>query len=74
MKNSLEPDQDRRCVGPDLGPNCLQRLSADDILAASKERVYPTLFSIIIRKPDVQILRGDSGSGPPSPPGKSQVL
>ena len=28
--NSLDLDQDRHCVGPDLGPNCLQRLSADD--------------------------------------------
>ena len=27
---SLVPDQDRRSVGPDLGPYCLQRLSADD--------------------------------------------
>ena len=32
--NSFDPDQDRHNVGPDLGPNCLQRLSADD-----KERV-----------------------------------
>ena len=24
------PDQDQQNVGPDLGPNCLQRLSADD--------------------------------------------
>ena len=31
VSNSLDPDQDRRCVGLDLGrPNCLQRLSADD--------------------------------------------
>ena len=30
MSNSLDPDQDRRSVGPDLGPNCLQRLSSDD--------------------------------------------
>ena len=30
MSNILDPDQDRHCVGPDLGPNCLQRLSADD--------------------------------------------
>ena len=29
--NSLDPDQARRFIGPDLGPNCLQRLSADDI-------------------------------------------
>ena len=24
--NSSDPDQDRRLVCPDLGPNCLQRL------------------------------------------------
>ena len=29
MTNSLDPDQARHFVGPDLGPNCLQRLSAD---------------------------------------------
>ena len=30
MLNSLDPDQTQRFVEPDLGPNCLQRLSADD--------------------------------------------
>ena len=30
MSNSLDPDQTRCFVGPDLGPNCLQRLSADN--------------------------------------------
>ena len=25
----LDPDQDLHNVGPDLGPNCLQKLSAD---------------------------------------------
>ena len=30
MSNSLAPDQARQFVGPDLGPNCLPRLSADD--------------------------------------------
>ena len=30
VSNGLDPDQDRQNVGPDLGPNCLQRLSADD--------------------------------------------
>ena len=30
MSTSLDPDQARRSVGPDLGPNCLLRLSADD--------------------------------------------
>ena len=29
MSNSLDPDQARHFVVPDLGPNCLQRLSAD---------------------------------------------
>ena len=28
--NSLDSDQDRHFVGPDLGTNCLQRLSADE--------------------------------------------
>ena len=27
----LDPDQDQHAIRPDLGPNCLQRLSADDI-------------------------------------------
>ena len=30
MSNSLDLDQARHFVGPDLGPNCLQRLSAND--------------------------------------------
>ena len=31
VSNGLDPDQDQYFVGPDLGPNCLQSLSADDI-------------------------------------------
>ena len=30
FQTALDPDQARRFVGPDLGPNCLQRPSADD--------------------------------------------
>ena len=30
VSNDLDPDQDRRIVGPDQGSNCLQMLSADD--------------------------------------------
>ena len=26
----MDPDQARRIVGPDLGPNCLQRIPADN--------------------------------------------
>ena len=36
MSNSLDPDQAQHFVGPDLGPNCLQRLSADD----TRQRVF----------------------------------
>ena len=35
--NCLDPDLDRHSVGPDLGPNCLQRLSADDKTQRRKE-------------------------------------
>ena len=44
MSNGLNPDQDRHSVGPDLNPNHLQRLSADDKVAASKERVKTLFF------------------------------
>ena len=30
VSNSLDPDQAQHFVGPNLGPNCLQRLSADN--------------------------------------------
>ena len=40
VSNSLDPDQDRRSVGPDLGPNCLQRLSADDTSRQRVDRVF----------------------------------
>ena len=36
VSNSLDPDQARNFVGPDLGPSCLQRLSADH---TSRQRV-----------------------------------
>ena len=39
VSNSLDPDQDRRSVGPDLGPNCVERSSADDKIAASRQEI-----------------------------------
>ena len=36
VSSSLDPDQARYFVRPDVGPNCLQRLSADD---TSRQRV-----------------------------------
>ena len=51
VSNSLDPDQARHFVGSDLGPNCLQRLSADvrqkSPLAGkklSKEQLLDTTF------------------------------
>ena len=44
MSNGLDPDQDRHTVGSDLGPNCLQRFSADVKHHSSKEEL--TLYLI----------------------------
>ena len=37
VSNGLDPDQDRRYVSPDLGSNCLQKLSAVNRMLARKE-------------------------------------
>ena len=42
VSNRLDQDQGRQNVGPDLGPNCLQRLVADD---TSRQRV---IFYIVM--------------------------
>ena len=39
MSNGLDPDQDQRPVGPDLGSNCLQRLSAVKKVTPSNEKI-----------------------------------
>ena len=44
MSNSLDPDQARHFVGPDLGPNCLQKLSVDD---TSKELIKESIIVIL---------------------------
>ena len=40
MSNKLNPDQARHFVGPDLGPNCLQRSSADDTSKQSGSKLF----------------------------------
>ena len=40
LSNILGPDQDRLFVGPDLGTNCLQRLSADGISCRLQRKSY----------------------------------
>ena len=39
VSNSLDPDQARHFVGPDLGPNCLQRFQQKTKVTASGQRV-----------------------------------
>ena len=39
VSNSLDPDQARHCIGPDLAPNRLQRLSADDNLPLAGKKL-----------------------------------
>ena len=39
MSNILDPDQDRHTLCPDLAPNCLQRLSADNKSVVDQKRV-----------------------------------
>ena len=43
---SLDPDQARLFVGPDLGPNCLQRLSADDTSRHRVKQLFKNFQSI----------------------------
>ena len=48
----MYPDQDRRSVGPDLGPNCLQRLSAGEKVTACKDSkdIKEKIFQMINKK------------------------
>ena len=45
MSNRLDPDQDRHSLGPDLGTNCLQKLSADN---TSRQRVKSTNSTVLV--------------------------
>ena len=64
MSHILDPDQTRRFVGSDMGPNCLQKLSVDD---TSGQRVYTKImfyirrlyFSIVSPKDDLETLNLD---------------
>ena len=40
VSNILDPGQVRRFVGPDLDPNCFQRLSADDTSRKRVKNIY----------------------------------
>ena len=45
VSNSLDPDQARPNVGPDLGTNCMKSLSADDT-DAGKVYILSTMPSL----------------------------
>ena len=67
MSNSLDPDQDCLSVGPDLGPNCLQRSSAEDKLPlARKEKelieLSCCLFDLILYVPSTIFQLNRDGS------------
>ena len=44
----MDPFKARHFVGPDLGPNCLQRLSADNIRRVSQQRQPFPQFNFIL--------------------------
>ena len=48
VSNSLDPDHHRYFVAPELGPNCLQRLSADKLPQSGKElKIFITLENVL---------------------------
>ena len=57
VSNSLDPDQARHSVGPDLGPNCLKRLSAD--VTAGRQIVNRCLlyyFQAVRKRKDLKLI------------------
>ena len=48
VSNSLDPDQAQNFVGPDLGPNCLQRLSADNKNRTQRTKSFTKQFVDIL--------------------------
>ena len=48
VSNSLDPDQAQHFVEPDLGPNCLLRLSAEDASRLLGKELTSSLYTIQI--------------------------
>ena len=48
VSNSLDPDQARHFVGPDLDPNCLEKLSAEDTSMQRVTSWFQVPFSHIL--------------------------
>ena len=60
VSNTLDLAQAQCFVGPDLGPNCLQRLSTDDI---NKTRVFNFVFCSIWVEVDLNTVHKLCGTG-----------
>ena len=50
VSNRLDPDQARHFVRTDLGPNCLQRLSADDTRRQRVKQMNQKIITIFLLK------------------------
>ena len=55
MSNSVDPDQAQQFVGPDLGPNCLHRLSIDDTIRQIDSYLGPIQWGLHHTKNDQNI-------------------
>ena len=53
MSNSLDPDQARHLVWPDLGSSCLQRLQAD---GTSRQTTSENYSHKTLKKSDISLL------------------
>ena len=57
VSNGLGPYQDRKNVCPDLGPNLLQRLSADDKICCKQGKSFKLLvYSNFSHQLDITVL------------------
>ena len=50
VSNSLDPDQSQHFVWPDLGTNCLQRISADDNIRQRVQESHEMAQSFCVSK------------------------
>ena len=61
MSTSLDPDQARLIVGPDLDPNCLQRLLAD-VTSRQRVNLFFIYFPVDETRVTLQEKPGEEGS------------
>ena len=58
MSNSLDPDQARHFVWPDLGPNCLQKYQQMTMVGrVNYTRLYKNMFSALSSEDRFEVLK-----------------